>query len=113
MVCGCVSHHGNEAAVRTTSHERCTLRMSDRGMLVDGEPVSPAAAIERCKRAGAAIVVIEDSVSCSQWEPTRSALRRERVAIYMRGPVGDFRQPVVAGNAPPTKPSRVARPRCE
>jgi hypothetical protein len=66
---------------------RCTLRISPRGTLVDGEPMSRAEAVAYCKRtAGGAIVVMEDN-DAHQWTETRSALEREGVRIYVRGPL--------------------------
>lgn len=103
---GCTSHREPPVPRRPAmAHEnRCTLRISQRGTFVDGEPMSRADAVDHCRRTDGAMVVIEDDVPCSDWEPTCSALRQEGVPISMRGPVGDFRQPVIAGNAPRTKP---------
>jgi hypothetical protein len=68
--------------------------------------MSRADAVSYCKDTAGAMVVIEDDVPCSDWEPTCSALRREGVTISMRGPVGDFRMGTVPGNwkPPPKKP---------
>ena len=101
---GCVSHREPRRPAASQAN-RCTLRVSQRGTFVDGEPMSRSDAVDHCKRTDGAVIVIEDDVPCSDWEPTCSALRRERVSISMRGPVGDFRQPPpIAVNAPPTKP---------
>jgi hypothetical protein len=89
---------------------RCTLRIAQRGTFVDGEPLSRTDAVSVCKRTAGAVVVIEDDVPCSEWEPVCTALHREGVAIALRGPVGDFRMPRLPANAnpPPATPVRCA-----
>ena len=111
---GCASHHEPPAPRRpgTSDGSRCTLRISHRGTFVDGEPMSRADAVNHCKRTAGAMVVVEDDVACGDWEPTCAALQREGVPIVMRGPVGDFRQPIVAGNAPRLEPTGRPRVRC-
>ncbi len=90
----CASHRESPPPRRsvTSNETRCTLRISQGGTFVDGEPMSRSDAVSYCKRTDGAMVVIEDDVPCDDWEPTCSALRREGVRIAMRGPVGDFRQ---------------------
>jgi hypothetical protein len=84
---------------------RCTLRISQRGILVDGDPRSRAEAVAYCKRTAGAVVVIEgntrrewnsaargivelrDTALEAEWDATRLALEREGVRIYVRGPL--------------------------
>lgn len=84
---------------------RCTLRISQRGIFVDGEPRSRADAVAYCKGTAGAVVVIEDNAqrgwdatagtmvviedkaTKAEWDETRSALQREGVRIYVRGPL--------------------------
>jgi hypothetical protein len=107
---------------------RCTLRISQRGVLVDGEPMSRADAVAYCKgTAGGAIVVIEDNAATewdakaramvviednatkAVWDETRAALQRERVRIYVRGPL--CYDPRVLGCRPETTPEPRPEPR--
>lgn len=108
---------------------RCVLRISPRGTVVDGEPMSRAAAVEYCKRApGGAVViidharrsvwsataddmvVIEDSATKAAWDKTRSALEREGVRIYVRGPLCHDPRPLacrpISTTQPETEPVR-------
>ncbi len=84
--------------------------------------MSRADAVARCKRTAGAIVVIEtngprsewDAATCTivkiedettnatkaEWNETRSALEREGVRVYVRGPIGDIR----AGRLPAVSP---------
>lgn len=94
----------------------CTLRISPRGTFVDGDPMSRADAVARCKRTAGAIVVIEtntrsewDPTTCAfvmiedetikaKWDETRSALQREGVRVHVRGSTSDLdgrRRPIV------------------
>ena len=67
---------------------RCTLRVSTKGLYVDGEPTSQSEAIAVCKRRAAAVVVLEDGVAKDEWNKVEAGLRREGIEILMRGPVG-------------------------
>jgi hypothetical protein len=67
---------------------RCTLRVSVRGLYVDGDPTSQADAIEICKSRTAAIVILEDGVAKGDWQKVEAALRREGIETMMRGPLG-------------------------
>ncbi len=67
---------------------RCTLRVSSKGIYVDGDPASRADAIAVCKRRAGAIVVLEDDAPAEEWKTLQAALRREGVPILMRGQVG-------------------------
>jgi hypothetical protein len=68
---------------------RCTLRLAARGIYVDGDPTSEAEAIAICKRRAGAMVALEDDAPRDQWRRVEAALRREGIAIHMRGPIDD------------------------
>jgi hypothetical protein len=68
---------------------RCTLRVSQKGIYVDGDPKSRADAIAACKRTAGAVVVLEDGAPADEWKTLQAALRREGVPILMRGPMND------------------------
>lgn len=67
---------------------RCTLRVSAKGLYVDGDPKSQSEAIALCKSRAAAMVVHEDGVAKDEWKKVETALRREGIEIMMRGPLG-------------------------
>lgn len=91
---------------------RCSLRISQRGILVDGDPRSRADAVAYCKRTAGAVVVIEDNARRewdkaagamveikdtaihAEWDATRLALQREGVRIYIRGPLCNDPRPL-------------------
>ena len=68
---------------------RCTLRVSQKGIYVDGDPKSRADAIAACKRTAGAMVVLEEKAPPDEWKALQAGLRREGVPILMRGPLGD------------------------
>lgn len=68
---------------------RCTLRVSTKGIYVDGDPMSQAEAVAICKRRAGAIVVLEDAAPKDAWKKLEMALRREGIAIHMRGTLND------------------------
>jgi hypothetical protein len=79
---------------------RCTLRVSAKGLYVDGDPKSQSEAIAICKRRAAAMVVLEDGVTKEEWTKVERALRREGIDILMRGPLGHsecFDNPLAKG----------------
>jgi hypothetical protein len=67
---------------------RCTLRVSPKGLYVDGDPKSQSEAVAICTNRAAAMVVLEDGVAKGEWTKVKSALRREGIEILMRGPLG-------------------------
>lgn len=68
---------------------RCTLRISPKGIYVDGNPTTRAAALTACKRSAGAVVVLEDKAPIEEWRAIENELRRGGVAVHMRGPVED------------------------
>jgi len=79
---------------------RCTLRVSLKGLYVDGEPMSQAGAIALCKRRAGAMVVLEDDAPKEAWKKVETALRDAKIAIMMRGPLGHaecFDNPLAKG----------------
>lgn len=71
------------------SEMRCTLRVSAKGLYVDGEPKTEEEAIAICKRRAGAMVVLEEGVPPGDWKRVEAALRAVKITILMRGPVGD------------------------
>jgi hypothetical protein len=74
---------------RSPSETRCTLRVSTKGILVDGDRKSRAEAVATCKRTAGAIVIIDDNAPADEWKALQTALGREGVPLLMRGPVND------------------------
>ena len=115
LAMGCASNeprssHGVSGLDRT----RCTLRISRRGTVVDGEPMLRAEAVKYCKRTAGATVVIEDDVPCNYWEEVRAELQRSGIAIFVRGPTGDFAMRGIPADWSPTNEwDHIAAPRCQ
>lgn len=128
---GCGSHrespkpHGPLAS----QDMRCMLRISQRGIFVDGEPKSRADAVAYCKGTAGAIVVIEDNATDAwdqaaramvviedratkdEWDETRSALQRAGVPIYIRGPLCYDPRPLGCRPKPEPEPGQEPNPR--
>src|SRR5262245_30909888 len=64
---------------------RCLLRISTRGIFVDGDLMSRAAAITICKRRAGATVVLEEDAPKATWDQIRAELEHAHVSILMRG----------------------------
>jgi hypothetical protein len=69
---------------------RCTLRISAKGVAVDGEPMTPEKAVARCKQMSGAMVIVADDAPPAAWPDMRARLERAKIKIYLRGPLGDF-----------------------
>jgi hypothetical protein len=69
--------------------KRCLLRVGYHSIAVDGDPMPLDKAVAACKRAGAAMVVLEPSANPEEWARIHAALRRADLTIYMRGKVSD------------------------
>lgn len=99
LLAACASRGGSPAPRPAAHARRCTLRISPRGIFVDGDPMSRVDAVAYCKRTEGALVRIEDGAPATEWDQTRAALQREGVAIVMPGrPAEDIpgrRYPVV------------------
>jgi hypothetical protein len=124
---GCASHSDLAPVEPMASQDwRCTLRIAQNEIFVDGHRMSRADAIARCKAAaGGAVVVLEDcpartwdqtthamvvnedKVTKAEWDETRSALQREGVRIYVRGPLCYDPRPL---GCRPTTPAPELRP---
>jgi len=95
---------------------RCTLRIMETGVLVDGERSSRAAAIDYCKRTTeGAVIAVDDRVPPATVESLRSALRREGILIVTTGHPTDetrflFGDPVRPSAEPPVKAQPAAVP---
>jgi hypothetical protein len=69
--------------------ERCTLRISAKGIFVDGDPATADQAIAKCKQTSGAVVNVADDAPANAWPKLRSKLESARVKIYMRGVIED------------------------
>jgi hypothetical protein len=71
--------------VVTGTPERCSIRVSDRGITVDGDPMPRASAVALCKRRSSALVDVADDANRAEWTQLRAALVSAGVTILMRG----------------------------
>ena len=110
LAAACASRAAAPAPRSGPRERRCTLRISARGIFVDGDPMSSVDAVAYCKRTEGALVRIEDGAPAHEWDQTRAALEREGVAIVIPGGAADdvpWRRQVVV----PTPMSQVPQPR--
>lgn len=86
---------------REASHEHwCTLRLSAKGMYLDGRLTSRPEAIAACQRTSGAVVVLEDSAPHEMWTALEADLHQHGVQIRLRGAVDDndcFNNPLAKG----------------
>jgi hypothetical protein len=68
---------------------RCTLRVTAKGIYVDGTPKSRAEAVAACKRTACAVVALEDNAPADEWKKLQAALVRAGIPMLMRGVVND------------------------
>ena len=70
--------------------ERCSVRVTDRGITVDGDAMGRGPAVAVCKQRSAALVELADGANEAEWKQLRAALVAAGVKILMRGaPAGD------------------------
>lgn len=74
---------------RPSTDQRCVLRVSAKGLYVDGTPRSHDEALSLCKRTAGATVTLEDGAPLSLWRELREELQAVGVTIYLRGPLDD------------------------
>lgn len=74
---------------RPSTDQRCVLRVSDKGLYVDGTPRARDEAVALCKRTAGATVILEDGAPLGTWRELREALQAVGVTIYLRGPLTD------------------------
>jgi len=67
---------------------RCSIRVTSKGVMVDGDPVSLDRAVALCESREEALVELGEDVSNSEWKELRSALTEAGVKVLMRGPRG-------------------------
>ncbi|HET9621836.1 MAG TPA: hypothetical protein VFP84_10735 [Kofleriaceae bacterium] len=80
--------HGpvGSAASEPAAPHRCLLRISARGITVDGKAMERAAAIDACKRAGGAELVEVGDAPEGKLEELRRALAAGHVPFVLREP---------------------------
>jgi len=71
------------------SQMRCTVRVSAKGLAVDGDKATPAQVVERCKESAGAVVTVTDDAPAGAWPALESKLTSVHVRIFMRGLIDD------------------------
>ena len=67
---------------------RCALRLTARGLLLDGKPTTREAAIAACKKTTGADVLITGDARQGDWDALRGALEAASVQFFTREPRG-------------------------
>ena len=75
------SGHAGSAA---TQPARCELKLTAKGIFVDGKPSTRDAAIEACKSGGANVIVTGDALH-GDWVDLEQALQSAHVVYFRRG----------------------------
>jgi hypothetical protein len=82
---------GSGSAVKVDpATQRCTVRVTKDGILVDGVKKTRDEAVEACKKTGGgALVTVTGDARQGDWEELKAALEATRVKIFMRGVESD------------------------
>ena len=72
--------HGSGSAA--AARHRCQVRMTAKGITVDGKPATQGEAVELCKAAGGADVVVTGEVRQGDWDSLREALTTAHVPTF-------------------------------
>lgn len=103
LTAGC-GHH-DVAAPRQPTTARCTVRIVESGLLVDGEHMSRREAVTYCKAAeGGAVVVSEHPGPTQTRDEIELLLEREGVRVYVRGRECSHPDPTACRPIRPTSP---------
>lgn len=73
------------APIADAAPARCQVRLAAAGLSVDGRTVEPAAAIEACRAAGAADVIVTGDARQGDWDALRAGLEGAGVELFVRG----------------------------
>jgi hypothetical protein len=68
---------------------RCRLRLSARGIYVDGNPTTRADAVTACKRSAGAVVALEEGLRVEDWHAIEKEFKRAGVAVHVLGRLED------------------------
>lgn len=69
-----------------TAPQRCALKVTAAGIVVDGKPATRDAAVATCKAAGGAIVTVVGDAREGDWTELEHALEAAHVPFDRRGP---------------------------
>lgn len=64
---------------------RCSVRVSARGILLEGETSTVESVVASCKKAGTAEVVVTGDARQGDWDALRTALENERIRTFVSG----------------------------
>jgi hypothetical protein len=78
--------------------QRCTVRVTAEGILVDGAKKTRDEAVATCKKTDGAMVTVTGDARQGDWDELRAALQAVGVKIYIRGELWD------GSNTPPKQP---------
>jgi len=75
-------------SVTNTKPARCSIRVTERAIYVDGDRVPRGRALAICRQRSTALVEIVDEVMSREWDELRAALVGAGVTIMIRGARG-------------------------
>ena len=73
--------------------QRCSVRVTAKGIFVDGNEMKRDEAVAACKKTEGAMVTVTGDARQGDWDELRAALEAVGVKIFVRGDVGDFGEP--------------------
>jgi len=88
-------------AMTDAGPQRCTVRVSAEGILVDGAKKTRDEAVELCKKTEGAMVTVTGDARQGDWDELRAALQATGVKIYIRGELWDGSADVRSGSGEP------------
>ncbi|CAN5718508.1 hypothetical protein BH11MYX1_BH11MYX1_42960 [soil metagenome] len=76
---------GSALITHGPAEKRCTVRVSAKGITVDGTERRRDEAVAECKKTEGALVTVTGDARQGDWDELRTALEAVGVKIYMRG----------------------------
>ena len=65
--------------------KRCVIRVSAKGIVVDGKDMKQDEAVAACKRTEGALVTVTGDARQGDWDELRAALEEAKVPIFTKG----------------------------
>ena len=75
-----------QTVVGDAGPKRCAVRVTAKGITVDGKPATRPQVIEKCKATGGAEVVVTGDARQGDWDELKAALEAAKIEILRREP---------------------------
>ena len=76
---------GMAGTAQAQGPKRCVVRVTGRGITVDGTEMTREAAVAACKQTDGALVTVTGDARQGDWDELRAALEAAGVQLFMKG----------------------------